>query len=232
VIDSNNATAIFPIDRVPGCLPRKSKPGEWCPMLREHIKIIPSSDWEAAAQKIGDSLRKKVWTILDQDGVGSCATESTTGSVMLGRSCQGLAQILLNPWYIYHTTSGGYDQGSSIDDNLAFARDHGIAPESVWPRSKGWRGEPSADAVEAAKSFRIEEFWEIANINEFVTAILEGFPVVFGAQGHAIVAVQHMGSYPLILNSWGAWEDGGFGKWCSYNAIEWGYGAFAMRVAT
>jgi len=152
---------------------------------------------------------------------------------MLARSIAGQERVLLNPWYIYCVTSGGRDQGSSIDDNLAFVREHGIAPESLHPRSLGWRAKPSDEAVEAAKAFRIEEFYDVANVNEFVSALLYGYAgVVFGANGHSILGIQHMGTKPLIENSWGDdWEDGGFGYWSSYNAINWGYGAFVVRVA-
>ena len=230
MIDSSNPTIVYPSNRIAGCLPRKFRPGEKCPMMASRIKIIPSGDWAAAAKELGDSLRRKVPVVLDQGSIGSCATEATAGDVMINRSIAGSPSVLLNPLFIYHHTSGGSDNGSSIDENLAFVRDNGIAPEAVWPRSKGFRIKPPADAYEAAKDFKIEEFFDIGTVNEFVSALLKGFAVVFGSNGHAILAVQHMGSYPLILNSWGDWEDGGFGKWCSYNAINWGYGAFAVRV--
>jgi len=201
-------------------------------MAADSIKVIPSGEWDAAAKELGDDLRRKVWVVLNQGQVGSCATESTAAATMISRSIVGAEQVLLNPLFIYHTTSGGRDAGSSIDDNLEFARDYGIAPESVWPRSKGWQAKPSEEAIQVAKQYRIEEFYDISNINEFVSALLLGFPVVFGSNGHAVTAVQHMGRYPLILNSWGDWEDHGFGQWCSYNAINWNYGAWALRVAT
>jgi hypothetical protein len=202
-------------------------------MAVDHIKIIPSGDWDAAAAELGDDLRKKVPICLDQNGYGSCATESCTGSVMLSRAVQGLDFVQLNPLYIYATTSHGRDQGSSIDENLEFVRENGIAPESVWPFSKGFKATPSAEAVNAARAYRIEEFYDITDVNQFVSALLTGFCVVFGANGHSILAVRHAGSYPEILNSWGtSWGDSGFGKWCSYNAIAWQYGAFAVRVAS
>lgn len=233
MIDSRNPFQPLPEGRPPGVLPRKSRLGEWCPLASERIKIIPRDEWDAAAEQLGAALRNRVPVVLDQDGVGSCAAEATTGGLMLARSIAGKDFVLLNPWYMYRVTSGGVDGGSSIDSNLVFARDIGIAPEKLHPRSLGWRASPSREAVEAAKQYRIEEFYDIANINEFVSALLQGFPVVFGSNGHAILAVQHKGSYPLILNSWSrSWGDGGFGQWCSYNAINWGYGAFAIRVAS
>jgi hypothetical protein len=199
-------------------------------MAADRIKIIPEAYWDALAAQI--TLRPFVKTVLYQGRVGSCAAESSVQSLMIARAIAGLPHVVLNPYFVYHTTSRGRDGGSSIDDNLAFLMRYGCAPESVWPRSKGWQTEPSAEAVAAALEFRIDEFFDVASVPEMVSSNLDAFPVVFGAQGHAICAVAHKGSYPLIVNSYDvSWQDGGFGKWVNYSGINWSYGAFAVRVA-
>jgi hypothetical protein len=177
-------------------------------------------------------LRPYVKVVLDQGQVGSCATESTTGAVMISRAFRGLEHVLLNPWFIYRVTSGGRDAGSSIDDNLEFVRANGIAPESLHPRSLGWRAKPSEEAIEAATKFRIEEFYDISSIDEMVSALLQGFPVVWGAKGHAVCKVQHLNeAQGLDLNSWGDDRaDNGFEVWASYRAVNWAYGAWAVRT--
>ena len=231
-IDSNRSAFIYPDGRKPGCLPRASRPGEVCPLAAERIKIIPRQEWADYAADI--SLRPHVHSMLDQDGVGSCAFESTCGATMIVRSILGLPHVVLNPWFGYHTTSGGRDQGSSIDDNLAFMRQYGCASEEAWPRSKGWRTKPSEEAWADALYYQIEEFYDVTSIDEMVSCLLHGFPVIYGSNGHAVCKVQHIDdSKGLDLNSWGSdWGDGGFGVWASYRAINWGYGAFAIRVAT
>lgn len=228
VVDSLRPVGVYPMRR--GCLPRKSRPGELCPMASERIKVIPRDQWADYAQDA--SLTPFIKTVLDQDGVGSCATESSTGGVMIDLAMAGVPHVELNPWFIYQATSGGRDRGSSIDENLAFIRQYGIAPTSIWPRSKGWSTTPSEEAFAAALEFRIEEFYDIASIDEMVSALLLGFPVIYGADGHSVCKVQHLDDTKgLDLNSWGtSWGDNGLGVWASYRAVNWSYGAFAIRT--
>ena len=212
-----------------GCLPRQSQFGGLCAPMADNIEIIPRSRWPEFIGHI--SLRPQVKVILYQNGVGSCATESATGAAMIVRAAAGLPHVLLNPWSIYRVTSGGRDSGSSIDTNLAFARDTGILPESYWPRSKGWRAAPPDGWKDVAAQYRIREFFDIRNTDEVGTALLKGFPVVFGWQGHSCVLTTLLSpTTALYLNSWDAsWGDGGFGQ-IKLSSINFGYGAFAVRV--
>jgi hypothetical protein len=163
----------------------------------------------------------------------SCASESTTQALQIARAFAGREWVQLSPWFMYHTVSGGRDSGSSIDENLEFAREHGIAPMSLWPREKGWKATPSTEAVEAAKLYRIDEYFDIASIEEFGTALLLGMPVVYGRQGHAICAVELLDKNTIsYANSWDkSWGMNGFGE-DALSSVNFSYGAFAIRTAT
>lgn len=221
---------IVPWGRATGALLRTDRPGQTCPLLSE--RITPLTDAELRELVGKNSSRPFVKDILDQDGVGSCAAEAVTGALMIARAIAGQEHVLLNPWSLYNTTSGGRDSGSNIGDNLSLARSQGIAPMSVWPRSRGWRTRLSAEAVEAAKAFRIDEYYDVLSAREMMTALALGFPVVYGASGHAVCKIEHTTmDYGIDLNSWGkGWKDGGFGVWASYRSINWGYGAYAVRT--
>lgn len=220
---------IIPPDHATGCNPRRSIYGDVCKLLADdRIDVIPQDQWESLIAT--QHAHEYVAVILDQGSVGSCATESTTGTVMLDRKARGLEHVLLNPWFIYNSTSGGSDSGSSIDENLVFARERGIAPESVWPRSKGWQATPSAEAYTAALDYQIKEFYDLGSIQEVGSALLQGFPVVFGWQGHSCYLVRLLNATTAeYVNSWGAtWNGNGRGQ-IKLSSINFGYGAWALR---
>ena len=237
---------LVPPNKALGCLPRRSLLGEVCPIFGERIDVIPKEEWAGLIPQ--HQLRPFVWHVFDQDGVGSCATESTSQSVMVCREFVGANRVLLNPWFIYHTTSGGYDGGSTIDGNLQFARQNGVCPESVWPRYErgedgypiykngypvvinSWRDTPPPEAYEAARRLRIDEFYDISTLLEVGSALLKDFVVVFGWKGHSVLAVDLIDEDTLLyINSWQpSWGDEGFGVLKLWE-VNWGYGAFAVR---
>jgi hypothetical protein len=222
---------LYPAGRKPGCLPRSTKVGAACPLMADHIPVIPVSEWTNLIGEV--ELRDFVNKIKDQLRNGSCACESSTQGVEIVQSWEGLDWVELNPLFVYHHTNGGADNGSSIDTNLEFIRENGIAPESLWPRSKGWEAKPSDEAYEAAKLYRIEEFYDITSTAEVGTALLLGMPVVFGWSGHSCVLTQLLNTTTAeYANSWSPeWGDHGFGR-ISLSSINFGYGAFAIRTAT
>lgn len=225
-----------PAGRARGCLPRESAFGTKCPAARDYpqeIPIIPREEWAGIieAQKQANlSMRAIVPEILDQDGVGSCASEEAAQAVMTMRPFSGQDHVLLNPWSLYAWTSGGRDNGSSIDANWERARDVGVMPMDVWGRDRGWNAKPSQDLLdEHASKYRLDEFYDIGSTEELVSALLAGFVVGCGWDGHAVLAVDMLDeTHMLYANSWGQWGDQGFGIDKITN-VYWGYGAFAAR---
>lgn len=227
--DNEEFEVEYPEGRIPGCNDRKSQPGDLFPMAAEKVTLIDPADYAKYSGKL--SLRPLVTSVFDQNGAGSCATESSTGGVKIVRAGMGLPFVELNPWFIYHHTSGGVDRGSSIDENLEFLQKFGVAPASVWPRKNGWRAKPSQDAYDAALDFRVDEVFDVSTVQEFISCLVAGFAVVWGAKGHSVLKVEHRDKAGVDLNSWDVtWGDNGFGAWAPYSQINWAYGAFAIRV--
>jgi len=196
------------------------------------MDVISQDEWGDFLDHDDLDLSDHVDQILDQNGVGSCATESSAQAIHICRSLQGLEHVLLNPWSIYCFTSGGRDGGSNIDTNLDWLRKTGALPEDIWPRSKGWRTRPSDELLEKeASKYRIQEYFDCTTVDEVGTALIKGMPVVFGWSGHSCV-LTHLKSrtHADYANSWHkSWGNNGYGS-LRLSAINFGYGAFAVRT--
>jgi len=231
---------IPPPGRKTGLLYRTDQPGDGSPFLRSApgFRTIPKAEWKQWIEG-GMNLSSQVWSVFDQNGAGSCAAESCNGGFKVIREIAGLKRVEFNPYAMYYTTSGGVDSGSTLQANLAHLRDRGAIPEAIWPRSKGWRAKPSNEAYEAAKLYRIDEFYEVTTWDEFASALLQNWVIYWGYSGHAIVGVDLLNEDQfLYLNSWGRWGqkspynkvvDYGFGV-ANRSQIMWGYGIYAFRT--
>jgi len=199
------------------------------------FQVIQPNRWaELIAGQDAVDLTPLFMHKLDQNGKGSCGAEGLTQGIMLTLAkATGKAPPLLNPLFMYHTTSGGRDQGSSLQANIAFAMKHGVASEAVWPRSKGFLTKPSLLAYADARSYVLLEYSQVRNWIEFATALLLGWPVYFGYTGHAICAVKLLDQERFrYANSWSKdWGDNGAGT-LHKDRIYWNYGAYAIRVIT
>lgn len=210
----------------------RAKVADRCDPVRGEIELISRTYWDELADTgHHQNRRSRFRYTLDQDGVGSCAAESAAGLKSALDERQGLPEVLYNPWSIYWYTSGGRDNGSVIGDNVEYIRDKGVCPEEVWPRSKSWRAEPDREAKRIAKFFTIKEFFYVETIDEFVSALLQGFDIHAGYTGHAIVFNRYLKRQKVeYKNSWGSWGDNGFGS-LSLSNIYFPYGVYAYKNA-
>jgi len=206
------------------------------PRLEDRIDVIPESEWPSFISEENYFVKDDVFKILDQDGVGSCASESWTQSLMIVRAIQGLPPIVFNPWTLYRLVNGGSDSGSTLDDNIEVGSRTGVIPMDLWGREKGWRADPDAAAKAEAKKYRGLEWFEIRSKGEFGTALIKHWPVYYGRAGHAICGVQLLAGGVKYANSWGNWtdcNDPGFGydPWSAITPAINSYGCFCLRAA-
>jgi hypothetical protein len=125
--------------------------------------------------------------------------------------------------------SGGYDGGSSLSDNVAFAQKFGICRMKLWPRSKGWRQTPSDEAYADAEHYQDKEilYFPVSDTELLGTLLILGYPVYTGYSGHAWYAVWLLSTSQLIwMNSWGTgWGDNGMGT-LAFSSLR--YGCYAQ----
>lgn len=232
-----------------GCLPRKTKFGTLrnVPLFREAIEVMPREEQRLYIPQI-QGLRQFVGDIFNQDGIGSCAGESTNQGLSIVRMYMGLKFIRFNPWFTYgrpaaygypQGTSGGRDQGSTIDDNIKDLMEIGPCPHDVFPRydENGrvlhhWNSTPPREAYEAAEKLKLLEVFDLSTVDEMRTALLKGMPVIYGSDGHAKCYVKCKDMETgIYANSWDeSWGDQGFGEE-RFDNVWIQYGAFALRTA-
>ncbi len=210
---------------VPGCLERKTKVGECCPLLREKVNIIPQEEW---ADHIGEvTLKHFVKSILMQAGDNSCASEATTQAMMTCEAFEGKPHVLLNPLTLYCFTSGGRNRGSTLDENLIQAREVGILPDSIWPRAEhAWNEKPPLDLFKE-HAHKIGEFADADSTQEFGSGLIAGYGGVYARRVHALFAHELLNEMRFgFTNSYDYdWGDKGQSQE-ALSVIEWKYGGF------
>ena len=148
-------------------------------------------------------------------GCGSSANSGSSVSCIM-RSMQSKGTLLINS-----------AESRKIYDALGLPHEHLLKPTG-FSQSFNWR---DGAWLETAKHFRIDEMYDVASGEGFITALLKGFNVVYGRQGHAIMAADVADASGKVRyhNSWGNWGDQGFG-YDSYRLISSAArGAIAVR---
>lgn len=134
--------------------------------------MIARSQWKPV------SFARFCSPIKDQDGQGAC---NAFNSVYLLEGCrrmQGLPDIRLSPGYLYGNINGGVDEGSYLEDAMAWLMNHGTCTAAT-VGELNWRTSPPAAAVEAL-NYRALEVYLCPTFDHMASAIQCGFWVSSG----------------------------------------------------
>lgn len=157
-----------------GCKPREVGVGKLFATLEEKVPLIPRSEWK----EVDNSHLH--WTIIDQDGIGSCNACAAVQALMMARRLAGLRDIELSSGNLYGQINGGRDAGSLLSDALVALKNTGTCMASTighlswrprqWPDN--WR--------EEARKFRILEAFDCPTFDHIASAIQHGYFVDYG----------------------------------------------------
>lgn len=245
------------IDCIPnfrsGARLREDKLGDCAPIFEEKFaqRIIPRQEWDAILEEYQPTDRPDVERILDQKQEGSCASFSCAQGWMVTAKGQGLPHVELSPISLYKRVGRSPSSGSTLSDNVREASIRGILPhDSMKSRMEAMGLNPAhtmpytgfytpypSGWEETAKHFLLGEVYEVASMDGFGSALLDGWGVYYGRAGHAIWSVALKKRAPSYAseyaNSWGAsWGDMGYGI-DTFGFIEGAirsYGCFAFRT--
>lgn len=240
-----------------GCnpLPPDERGGKKCPLFGERMRglVIPRSDWQDVIEEYQlNYARHKTWQY-DQNGEGTCTSNATSGclSYTWAKQFGEKYAIAPAPLSCYKFCARGPNTGSTTGCNLRRARDTGMIlidnasnrkilegmglnPDHTMP-AVGYRNRMPRGWEETAQYFQIDEYYEIDSIDEFFTALIMGFSILYGRAGHAIhgvdIVYRDRDYYCKYDNSWGRWGDQGFG----YDSLDYirrkggVYGAYAVQ---
>jgi hypothetical protein len=189
----------------------------------DNFPTIPETDWERLIREMdqGPTLEHLITRIYDQGQTVSCTSNATCQAHEIKQAeAYGLDAVTHLAAMSVYREVGSRNSGSSEWDNLqqlckigalplpdqagGFAHTH-PANDYDYRRPAGWE--------QTAARFRALEWYELGNVNEFISALLLRFPVVYGRDGHAICGVRPVINAGAVVvkyvNSWGDWGDSG-----------------------
>lgn len=142
----------------------------WQEVGTPNVPMIDRDKWKEA------DLSVFLPAVKDQDGVGACNAFATITCVEAARKQAGLKYIRLSPGYLYGNINGGSDNGSLLEDALAWMTENGTCETTIigdldW---RGGRRKPAA-AVTNAKQYRILEAYLCPNFAAMASALQQGF---------------------------------------------------------
>lgn len=217
------------------------------PSFEDAIPLIPRDQWPACIKAIDDnggSLDLLVTRIYNQGQEGSCVSNATCQSMEIAQAIRrGKKSVIpLSAISLYKRVGSSPRSGSMVSSNLREILGRGVLPLKNDANDKlfahtmtntGFYQKYPADWEKTAIRFRGHEVFDVRSYDGFITALLRGYPVVYGRSGHSICAVRPVFKngrlFVKYANSWGDWGENGFG-YDSESTIRSAGWAFALRT--
>lgn len=181
-----------------GNLPQTGKPKTKWPVFGSvpSQKIIPRSEWDDLVEDEADNTHPFVNLdhTHDQDGIGMCNASAGTRLVEICRAVAGLDYVSLSGGDLYRVISGGYDNGSMLDDGMYRLMKVGVLPTNVCPYLD-WRRDYGHPEIRA--KYRVLELAICPTFDHFYSALIQGWFGVAGVMWYANYRTDSKGWLPV-----------------------------------
>ena len=226
------------------------------PNFAEAVPELGDRDIEAYIERISHEKMGLEWLVkyvLNQGREGSCVGNGViAGTQVIQAKEFGLDDVTpLSAISLYQLIGRSANSGAMVDDGLETMQKVGAIPlDTPENREKygnivmpptGFRSSRPEGWEKVAKWFRIGEFYVVKTVNSLMTALIYGFPVIVGREGHCICYLTPLlvnGKWAVLyVNSWGEWgmsaglHDAGFGVDTISQVKKSARYAFAIRSA-
>lgn len=195
-----------------GMLPPPDELMGYSPDYEASQTVYPESEWPdriAAIDAIDGWLERYIREILNQGREPSCTYNATAQAVHIVQAKQwGVQNVrLLSPISGYRY-NGSPRSGSSVPGAAVWMESTGLLPRKDDPRvvadiaagfyphshpATGYSVNPPSGWKTTARFFRSDEWFKVTTVAGFISAQIDGWPIVGGRDGHAICHVR-----PLI----------------------------------
>ncbi len=190
--------------------------------------LVPREQWNDLVPDDDGPSDPNILYIHDQDGIGQCNCDATTGAAEDARDIAGLDKIELSAADLYDRINGGADNGSLLEDAIAEMMQRGVG--TVATSGKLWhRGMTKASADERAK-FKVLEAYLCPTFDHCFSAVLNGFRMISGIEWFNNFNVDSSGWLPVGRGGggghaikgrkptrqgkrYGIWHDNSWGGW-------------------
>lgn len=141
--------------------------------------MISRSEWGKIITEIGnDFYSPHLPPVHDQDGIGQCNADATTGMGEYQRSAQGLPYIELSAADLYDRINGGSDRGSLLEDALGEMMKNGVGTAATCGTL--WKREMKRATAEERSRFKFLEVYLCPTFDHIMSALMSGFAVNSG----------------------------------------------------
>lgn len=211
------------------------------PSFSSAIPLVPSSQWKELCRKIEETKSSGAYLvtrIYNQGQEGSCVANAAAQAHEICQALQfGHSQVVpLSAISLYKRIGTSPGSGAYLKDALAEMQSRGILPLNTadnqvrYPHTMpatGFYSRFPDGWEETAKRFRLVEYYRTWDLDELISALLLGFPVMVARRQHAICYVQPFykddSLHVLYVNSWGNW-----GQPAGYMKYGFGVDSFAL----